>query len=330
MVSCNGQKKIELIENNGLLTQYQSFSKMYFKNTNEGYLFGELQDWPNMSDKDLENPLFTPQPNYFSIIYKTKDGGKSWELIDSIAHREFMDYYTVMNNNIYIGQSDFYGKKYYLSKFNLLNDSLTSIQNIGYLGPISNNRKNIIYCSNYDYLKFCNENLDIVDSLKIDEIGVELLQVKDKIFSTVLTPQDNYQFYQLFEIKNQKKENKNISFSVKIMLKYDDENLLLVGNREKEVVVAKYNIKTNKEDILKEFNGYRMVKEVQYNGKIITGLMGGISGMFVDYVLFYSTDKGKTWQISNLKERSYVHPTFLIDNILYIYSGGGRIQKIEF
>ena len=316
-----------MIENTGLLTQNQSFSKMYFKDKDTGYLFGNYQKWPKMSEDELDNPYFTPQPMIFSIICKTTDGGNTWQLIDSIVHREFMDYYTIMDNNIYIGQQDFYGKKYYMSKFNLLNDSLCIQLNNGYLGPITNNNKDVIFSSNYDKLKYCNKNLRLIDSSEVEEIGTELFSIKNKLFSRGFTTINGNQLYEI--IKN-KKVNLPLSFSLEKISEYDNENLLLVGNNDNEVIVAKYNIITKKEIILKKFKGFRIVKELQYNGKIITGLMGNISGMFVDFVLFYSTDNGETWQISNLKESNYVHPTCLVDNILYIYSGAGRIQKIEF
>lgn len=326
MSSCKGQKKIEMIEDTGLLTENQSFSKMYFKTKNEGYLFGKYQKWQEMTDEDLNNPEFNPKELDFAIICKTEDGGKTWQLIDSIAHREFMDYYTIMGDDIFIGQSDFYGDQYYISKFNLLNDSLTVKQNDGHLGGITFCNQDIIYRSNYEYLYFLDDNLNTIKKENVGEIGNEILCVKNRIFSKGRNMKGKS------EILNISSPNLkiNLSFSPEQMLKYNDENLLLVGNNENDVVIAKYNIETQKEEILKKFKGYRIVKEVQYNGKIITGLMGNISGMFVDYVLFYSTDSGETWQISNLKERSYVHPTYLIDNILYIYSGAGRIQKIEF
>ena len=55
---------------------------------------------------------------------------------------------------------------------------------------------------------------------------------------------------------------------------------------------------------------------------------GYLFGTYTEYDLLYSLDKGKTWQIKKLEESNYVRPNCLINNIVYIYSGGARMQKI--
>ena len=80
--------------------------------------------------------------------------------------------------------------------------------------------------------------------------------------------------------------------------------------------------------VIKIIKNYSIIKNLQSNDKAIIGFIGNIKGAFTEYDLLYSLDKGKTWQIKKLEEPNYVRPNCLINNIVYIYSGGAKMQKI--
>jgi hypothetical protein len=77
------------------------------------------------------------------------------------------------------------------------------------------------------------------------------------------------------------------------------------------------------------FENYSIISNLQSNEKVIIGFVGNIKGLFVDYDLIYSTDKGQTWQIQKLKDKNMITPNCLVDNVLYIYSGR-KLQKVTF
>jgi len=94
-------------------------------------------------------------------------------------------------------------------------------------------------------------------------------------------------------------------------------------NLRKHIVTKSLTI-----SVIKIIKNYSIIKNLQSNDKAIIGFIGNIKGAFTEYDLLYSLDKGKTWQIKKLEEPNYVRPNCLINNIVYIYSGGARMQKI--
>jgi hypothetical protein len=106
---------------------------------------------------------------------------------------------------------------------------------------------------------------------------------------------------------------------------------VLIATNEQENTITLYQFETTSDKLekLQTFENYSIVSHLQSNEKIIVGFIGNIKGMFVDYDLLYSTDKGQTWQIQKLKEKKLIKPNCLKNNILYIYSGR-KLQKITF
>src|ERR1043165_9875725 len=69
----------------------QSFSFMYFKNENEGYLFGTGTSYLNMSEENLNDPAFVPEAVDEANIFKTTDGGNTWVKIDSLLNYRYQE-----------------------------------------------------------------------------------------------------------------------------------------------------------------------------------------------------------------------------------------------
>jgi len=96
------------------------------------------------------------------------------------------------------------------------------------------------------------------------------------------------------------------------------------------VIVEKYNIKTHKRRKIKELKDYSIISEFKSNDSVIAGFVGNIVGVFTEYDLLYSLDKGETWEIYHLNDPNYYTPNCLIGNIMYIVSENRKIQKIRF
>ena len=107
--------------------------------------------------------------------------------------------------------------------------------------------------------------------------------------------------------------------------------IIIAGNTltdKNEISLISYKPNARQSRVVKKIKNYSIIKNLQSNDKAIIGFIGNIKGAFAEYDLLYSLDKGKTWQIKKLEEPNYVHPNCLINNIVYIYGGGARMQKI--
>ena len=77
-----------------------------------------------------------------------------------------------------------------------------------------------------------------------------------------------------------------------------------------------------------QFINRNIVQGLQSNDKVICGFIGNIKGSFTEYDLFYSLDQGKTWQIQELKEKSYIRPNCLVNNILIFTAEKADSKKL--
>ena len=187
---------------------------------------------------------------------------------------------------------------------------------------INENKICIIYTNN-DISKILVTNRDLkkIDSICIDKsFRSNILSVMNQ--SVVLT-----YYNQLYNITKNRRINFTDSLFSYITVKNNSEILILV-HKNNNINILAVNIITNKLKRIGRIPGYHIVYDLQSNNKIITCFVGNMEGFFNCYDLLYSVDEGKTWKIRKLTESSYVFPSCLIDNILYIYSGGARIQKI--
>ncbi len=335
------QKKNEMYEMKGVPDSDQSFSYMYFKNEKEGYLFGTFSHYLNL-EKTIENPDLPPEIEYEANIYKTIDGGHNWEKIysdlDNKRNITYSDIVLHKGEDIYIVGTSLYNYGVYIDLFSMGKDEILKQKKVTSSFCLFLKDDNQIGISTTDSKKkgmviTYDSNLNKQDSLYTEGFSFGIN------FSNIL--------YVIDRDKNEGKlhfnELKNDGFRKEItlpiypeyMLKKDSNHILLIGNNKKDdnvLSVVEYNIETRESKIVKGFQGYSIVNQFQSNEKknIIVAFIGNISGSIVKYDLTYSLDNGKTWQIQKLEEGSYIEPSCLIGNVMYIYSGGARLQKIEF
>lgn len=323
---CN--KKADMIKCNGIPDVNQAFSYMYFKTENEGYLFGTYTEYEELSEKELENPNNIPKSTDEANIYKTTDGGKNWVKINSIRDYSYYNNSFINGNAILIKIID--SKE--ILKCNLVNFDISTnkISRLNYnferMGEIwSNDTKTFVNSKNngINYIYSITPNFKKVDSTAIKEV------FKDKVINFrndfyVLT-WDNH----LYNIVKQQRSK--LPIIPKSIVKQDENNILIAGNiltDENEISLVSYDVNTQQSKTIKKFKNYSIIEDLQSNDKAIIGFIGNIKGVFTEYDLLYSLDKGKTWQIKKLDEPNYVRPNSLINNIVYIYSGAARMQKI--
>lgn len=326
----SGCKKEETIYTcNGIPDMNQAFSYMYFKSETEGYLFGTLTAYQELTEKELQDPDNIPESTDEANIYKTTNGGKNWVKIDSISDYSFYtNAYLDGKNSIFIKIIDSKENlKNNLVRFDIKSNKITRLNfNFERMGQIwSDNNKVFINSKNNDVntIYLTTYNFKEIDSIKANKIFKEnIISVKNNFY--VLT-WDN----ELYNIS--KKVTLQLPLIPANLVKQEESRILIAGNTltdENEISLISYDVNTAQSKTLKKFKNYSVIENMQSNNRAIIGFIGNIKGAFTEYDLFYSLDKGKTWQIKKLEEPNYVRPSCLIDNIVYIYSGGARMQKI--
>ena len=323
------KKNNEIYPCKGIPDEDQAFAFMYFKTESEGYLFGTLTHYQEMNDKDLDDPNFSPQSTDEANIYKTLDGGNSWIKINSILNFSYFDIATYFNGGVYIlrdNRSAYF--KSSIVKFDLSSEKLKTYEIIKPISSVWHNDRNVNFTNNRGNIKLykLDAMLLMLDSISIENYvtdGLSMQSIDYGIFS------DKGRTY--FGSIDYKSSEIELSIVPEKFIKQDENNILIAGNNKKEdneIDLVSYNVNTKKPTVIKEFKGYSIVQGLQSNDKVIAGFIGNISGAFTKYDLFYSLDKGRTWNIKKLDKQSYIRPSCLINDIMYIYSGGARIQKI--
>jgi len=328
VVGCNKYTdfKSEVFQPKGIPDVNQNFSYMHFINEHEGYLFGSIQHWSNMTNKKSENLNSPHRFTEEAIIYKTMDGGENWILIDSLCNSSFYNSGVYYDGCIYIQLKN--SKKDYgnnLVRFKLADNNITVLKyNFERMGRIWINGNKIAI----DYLNkgiskilFTDSDFKKIDSINCNKVFMSnVLSVRKQ--SVALTYD-----YQLYNITNNKTYNFRDSVYQDITLKNKNE-IFILGSMNNTVKIFTFNIATNRIKKIGNIPEYHIVTELQSNNNVISCFVGNIIGMFVFYDLLYSVDEGKTWKIRKLEIDCMVHPSCLIGNILYISSGNNMMQKI--
>ncbi len=323
------KNEVDMIKCKGIPDVNQAFSYMYFKTENEGYLFGTYTEYEELSEKELENPNNIPKSTDEANIYKTTDGGKNWEKINSILNYKYFDIATVFNNAVYILRSDEREDfKFNIEHFDVETEEVKNLLNTKpVVSAIWNNENKIFFTNNRGSIKLYSlDKNQGLDSIGIENYALQGLSINNKSYAIFSSSETSY-------FGSVDKENKEIKLPIipSCITKQDDNNILIAGETktdDNEISLVSYNVNTKQSKTIKKFKGYSIVDYLQSNDKAIIGFIGNIKGFFVEYDLIYSLDKGNTWKIRTLDESNYVRPSCLIDNILYIYSGGARMQKI--
>ncbi|AWK04513.1 hypothetical protein HYN56_09825 [Flavobacterium crocinum] len=319
--------KVEIIDFNGMKGKSEY---MYFINPKEGYSFNYITESKEQTEEQLNDPDFFPESTDIASIYKTTDGGQNWKKVTSIENRKFFNRVLVFQNAVYITSNDFYNKKVFIVKFNVLTDKIEFEKEFPVIGGIYDDKSDIyIQTEKGSSVTKFDKNLIKKGEMPID-IGNDAVFLNNKLFS-ILRNKDGNSYLRQYSKENIKSVETLIQ--PENIVKQNNDKIIIAGNNKtnnKKISLISYDVKSENTQDLKEFDGYTIVQGLQSNDKVICGLVGNIEGTFTSYDLFYSLDKGKTWQIQKLTENSYIRPSVLIDDILYIFSGGNRIQKISF
>lgn len=339
MISCfNMENKNKIYETKGFPRSDQSFSYMYFKSEKEGYLFGVYKKYLNL-DEVIKDPEIRSEIEFERNIYKTVDGGHNWEKIEAFFNGKQSISYAkngiIKNGNIYIGTINISGNDRFIDVFSLDKNRIIQRKKSEFdvfvllqgdkkeiysLVADRNRRNNKIIAYNTD--------LTIVDSMNINSMIFLKGSIIDKTIYIINSNKGKLHFSSIDE-KGTVKEI-DLPIYPDYMTQKSSADILLVGNDkldDNKIKFVNYDINTRENEVIKEVEGYSIVSQFQSNDKVIVAFLGNIKGHFVKYDLIYSQDQGKTWTAKELEDSYYVSPSCLVDNIIYIYSGG-RIQKI--
>lgn len=324
--------KVDIYSIGGIPDENQSFSYLYFKNQNEGYLFGTIRTFEENNDTkidtDSEKTNLIEQAN----IYKTTDGGRNWELINSKNNFSYFEMATVFENSICIlrndNSEDF---KFNILKLNLLDNSTFVSKEIRPLSVIWNNGRNIHYTSNRNNIKLysLNEKLNSIDSFFINDYAISAIYFKNTHYAVFSNKENTY----FGKVNKEKILNIDLNITPKYLTIQDENKIIIVGNEKfnnNGIKLVSYDISNGDKKVVAEFKGYSIIQDFQSNNKVICGFIGNIDKSFIKYDLLYSIDKGNTWKIQKLKEDSYIRPNSLNDSTFFIYSGNNMIQKVSF
>jgi len=317
-----------IIKCKGIPDTNQAFSYMYFKTENEGYLFGTYTKYEELSEKELEDPNNIPRSTSEANIYKTTDGGKNWVKINSVLNHSYLNIATKLNDDIYILQND--ERKDYnfcIVKFCMKNENIENYKSIKSISEIWSSNNKLYYTNNRDTFRlYTLDNEQNMDSSIVDNYALVGLSLNDYLYSIFSTKETTY-----FSRVNGESKEIQLPVIPKDMTVQDENTILIAGNsltNHNEISLVSYDFKTNQLKSVKKLKDYSLIENLQSNGNVIIGFIGNIKGVFTEYDLLYSLDHGRTWQVKKLKEPNFVRPSSLIDNIVYIYSGGSRIQRI--
>ena len=303
-----------------------------FKSEKVGYAFCNGDKSPYPTEAQLANPNYNAPITFTAYVYKTSDGGNSWSQVNVLNNYSFYPTILSYKNKIFIKLIDRRKElRSYLVEYNendnkiiFLNYAFERMGDVWFAKNrvfIDGNKKNI------NKIVSTDENLEIVDSTNVDNI----------VFMNEVCNFNNHCFVltwanKLYDITNKKTINLSENKYSQIN-KVNNEEMLLFSNKKehnKVVIIEKYNIKTLKRRKIKELKDYSIISEFKSNDSIIAGFVGNIVGVFTEYDLLYSLDKGETWEIYHLNDPNYYTPNCLIGNIMYIVSENRKIQKIRF
>ena len=317
-----------MIKCKGIPDVNQAFAYMYFKTEYEGYLFGTYTEYEELSEKELENPNNIPKSTDEANIYKTIDGGKNWVKINSSLNYSYFNIGTQLNDYIYILRNDVRENyNFSIVAFNIKKENIKNFTNIKPISAIWTNNSKIFYTNNRGPIKLYsldkNQNIDSID---IENYALQGLGINEKSYAIFSSGETSY-------FGSTEKENKEIKLSItpQSIVRQGNNTIIIAGNTltdKNEISLISYKPNARQSRVVKKIKNYSIIKNLQSNDKAIIGFIGNIKGAFAEYDLLYSLDKGKTWQIKKLEEPNYVHPNCLINNIVYIYGGGARMQKI--
>jgi hypothetical protein len=296
---------------------------MHFKTENEGYI---------CSYKG--NVYFDAS----IIIYRTNDGGKEWEQIYSQTGCVFYGDSKLYNNAIFglikdaedITKSNLFKLNLATQEFKLLDINGLGVDGVG--GFILVKNDSIVTFFNKDKHRGILTTDTDFSSFSLEPFNYTVKFITNASDGMV---SDNTNIY-FITWKNQlviktNNEYKEVAINNPVGITKLAENTILIATEEQDNEINLYQFDTTSDKLekLQTIENYSIISHLQSNKNVIVAFAGNIKGMFVEYDLIYSVDKGQTWQVQKLKERNLITPNCLIGNVLHIYSGR-KLQKITF
>jgi hypothetical protein len=311
-ISCtNTNDMITIIDCNGIEGKPEY---MHFSTENEGYMF------------NYKGNLYSETTTF---VFKTTDGGKNWKQIYSGNGYLFSGSSILCSNAVFgyiknaedIAKNNLFKLDFATQEFKLLDFNIEATGNIWWQNDsvclnFYNQPQHYILATDTNFLSFSVKHFGYTtqkNSVISDSANTYFITYKNQF---------------VIETSGKCREItiQNLSGITKIA-----ENKVLIATKEQENAINLYQFDAinDKLEKLQTFENYTIISHLQSNEKVIVGFVGNIKGLFVEYDLIYSTDRGQSWQIQKLKEKKLVTPNCLVYNILYIYSGR-KLQKIIF
>ena len=263
-----GCKKSETIYTcNGIPNENQAFSYMYFKTEKEGYLFGTLTTYEELTEKELENPNNIPDSSDEANIYKTTDGGKNWKKIDSILNYKYFDIATVFNNAVYILRSDEREDfKFNITQFSISNYEVKNLKDINSISSLWNGNEKVFYTNNRNNINFYSlDNNQRVDSANIKDYALFGLSLKNMSYAIFSNKERTY-----FGGINKTNQEIKLPITPANLAKQNENTILIAGNTmndDNEISLVSYDVNTKQSKTIKKFKNYSIIQNLQSNDK---------------------------------------------------------------
>lgn len=313
LIGCN-ETNGTMINSDGLPQKDHKFSYMHFLTKDIGYLFGTYSPTSSIGT---------------AAVYKTTDGGNSWIQIDSIPNCRFHGIATANKQGIYI-EGELFKERFMMLYFDFVKERLKWLISTPSISCYWNCPDGIHYTNNREFIHLYSFKPEhhTLDSIQIGHYVLDAVSIEGKDYC-IFT---NYDQTYLGVIDDAVTRRVNLPIIPQKIVKISDRELLIAGMKlghQPNVSLIVYDVQTEKTESIKVFENYNNIQDLKGNDVVVTGLLGNVKGMSVDYTLIYSTDYGKTWNIQKLVEPTYVSPNCLIEDIFYTYCGAGRIQKLN-
>lgn len=334
VMSCDGNKlKSDLISAKNIKS---STNMLYFINKDTGYLFGErVISSDSISDVQLSSPNFILPSTRWTKIYKTIDGAKSWNLVDSTINEVFSQK----------SPTYFNGKLYYVTT-TFINSRLLSRKLVCF--DLSTHKK-LVFPQLFDAIdgvsvvngqvyfwgskqRIWQLHVTDVNFYNTQSYSIDLFEkVNNEIVDIGNEPYSLSEGNSLYNLKTKEKIMIDAGVSFQHILKKNNSSCTLLGiDKEDNIRIVNYNIKDRKIDSERILKDYTIINNVRSCENLWVAFIGNIKGLFVSYDMLYSTDSGDNWEIHKLQDQEFCCVSNLTDNNIYINNCLSSFERISF
>lgn len=292
---------------------------VYFVSSNIGYSFSNVRTWNENSSHPRED----------CAVFKTIDGGRSWNELCNIHGASFSPIYTTLEQAIYVVCSFREGHR--IIKWDVSKDSITTQSgNLPAISYLWTQDSLLFFTSSRKPSKFYSMSLNLEHERSIESLNGYILGCSTNIRGSLcIFSNKGKKYLAVLDGMNISKIINIPNFSPLEIISYDDDTMLIIGNdcHNQKAMVVSFHMITNKFETY-NFENYNIIRSLVKYGDRCVCLLGNEKGHFVEYSLGYLEGIDSSWHIIGLRNNKRCVPISLIDNRCYLYGGPNMFQEV--